>query len=277
MTIKELFVDKSKTLIVNTDLALVLGDLNEAIVLNQLNYWLTINEKAKKNFIDGKYWVYNSYAEWRMNDFPYWSEKTIQRTFSRLENKGVVISANYNKMCIDKTKWYSIDFDVLKTLKNAYEANKTAEEDKMSCREGQNDRPIPEINNKENYFINRLGSVDNDFDNEILKKAKETTDNVMIITGIGYYLKKFKHQTGNPHPNITYKSLYMAIDSIETLLGNLDSIEDFESEQGLIRMIDNHFDTEYSESIDYKLQHFASSKVLEYQARTCRYITGWRD
>lgn len=132
-------------------------------------------------------------------------------------------------------------------------------------------------NNKESYFINRLESVDNDFDNEILKKAKETTDNEMIITGIGYYLKKFKHQTGNPHPNITYKSLYMAIDSIETLLNNLDSIEDFESEQGLIRIIDNHFDTEYSESIDYKLQHFASSKVLEYQARTCRYITGWRD
>ena len=38
MNFNELFVDKSKTLIINTDLALVLGDLNEAIVLNQLNY-----------------------------------------------------------------------------------------------------------------------------------------------------------------------------------------------------------------------------------------------
>ena len=58
MNFNELFVDKSKTLIINTDLALVLGDLNEAIVLNQLNYWLGINKKAGKNFIDDRYWVY---------------------------------------------------------------------------------------------------------------------------------------------------------------------------------------------------------------------------
>lgn len=53
MNLRDLFIDKSKTLIVNTDLALVLGDLNEAIILNQLNYWLEINKKADKNFIDG--------------------------------------------------------------------------------------------------------------------------------------------------------------------------------------------------------------------------------
>ena len=94
MNFSELFVDKSKTLIINTDLALVLGDLNEAIVLNQLNYWLGINKKAGKNFIDDRYWVYNSYSDWKAKDFPYWSEKTIQRTFTRLENKGVVVSAN---------------------------------------------------------------------------------------------------------------------------------------------------------------------------------------
>jgi hypothetical protein len=149
MNLRDLFIDKSKTLIVNTDLALVLGDLNEAIILNQLNYWLEINKKADKNFIDGKYWVYNSYAEWRENDFPYWSEKTIQRTFTRLENKGIVISANYNKMCIDKTKWYSIDFEVLEEMIKAYDSNKISEEDKMSCREGQYDRPIPKNTTKD--------------------------------------------------------------------------------------------------------------------------------
>lgn len=149
MNLRDLFIDKSKTLIVNTDLALVLGDLNEAIILNQLNYWLEINKKADKNFIDGKYWVYNSYAEWRENDFPYWSEKTIQRTFTRLENKRIVISANYNKMCIDKTKWYSIDFEVLEEMIKAYDSNKISEEDKMSCREGQYDRPIPKNTTKD--------------------------------------------------------------------------------------------------------------------------------
>lgn len=155
MNFSELFVDKSKTLIINTDLALVLGDLNEAIVLNQLNYWLGINKKAGKNFIDDRYWVYNSYSDWKAKDFPYWSEKTIQRTFTRLENKGVVVSANYNKLGIDKTKWYTIDTEKLQELVDKFNSdenkmtnrqdNMTDRQDKMTCREGQNDRPLPEI------------------------------------------------------------------------------------------------------------------------------------
>lgn len=155
MNFKELFIDKSKTLIINTDLALVLGDLNEAIVLNQLNYWLGINKKAGKNFIDDRYWVYNSYSDWKAKDFPYWSEKTIQRTFTRLENKGVVVSANYNKLGIDKTKWYTIDTEKLQELVDEFNSdedkmtnrqdNMTDRQDKMTCQEGQCDRPLPEI------------------------------------------------------------------------------------------------------------------------------------
>lgn len=155
MDFKELFIDKSKTLIINTDLALVLGDLNESIVLNQLNYWLEINKKANKHFIDGRYWVYNTYSDWRINNFPYWSEKTIQRAFSRLEKKGIVVSANYNKSGIDKTKWYTIDYDALDKVVKEYNSeqdklsprqdNKSYRQDKMTCPEGQNDEAIPEI------------------------------------------------------------------------------------------------------------------------------------
>lgn len=81
MNFKELFVDKSNLLIVNTKLAVILGDLNQAIVLNQLNYWLEINKAANKHFIEGKYWVYNSYNEWKNNNFPYWSEKQFSESF----------------------------------------------------------------------------------------------------------------------------------------------------------------------------------------------------
>lgn len=177
MNFNELFVDKSKTLIINTDLALVLGDLNEAIVLNQLNYWLGINKKAGKNFIDDRYWVYNSYSDWKAKDFPYWSEKTIQRTFTRLENKGVVLSANYNKLAIDKTKWYTIDTEKLQELVDKFNSdedkmtnrqdNMTDRQDKMTCREGQNDRPLPEINTE---------NIDRDYTTEIKYALSESKD-----------------------------------------------------------------------------------------------------
>lgn len=177
MNFNELFVDKSKTLIINTDLALVLGDLNEAIVLNQLNYWLGINKKAGKNFIDDRYWVYNSYSDWKAKDFPYWSEKTIQRTFTSLENKGVVLSANYNKLAIDKTKWYTIDTEKLQELVDKFNSdedkmtnrqdNMTDRQDKMTCREGQNDRPLPEINTE---------NIDRDYTTEIKYALSESKD-----------------------------------------------------------------------------------------------------
>ncbi len=209
MNFKELFIDKSKTLIVNTDLALVLGDLNEAIVLNQLNYWLEINKKADKNFIDDRYWVYNSYSDWKANDFPYWSEKTIQRAFTRLESKGVVISANYNKLAIDKTKWYTINAKKLQELVDKFNSDKdrmtnqqdnmTDRQDKMTYREGQCDRPLPEntteninrdytteIINKDNTSINIDGEVHTSFSekptaravtrNEMLLKEKDMVD-----------------------------------------------------------------------------------------------------
>lgn len=177
MNFKELFIDKSKTLIVNTDLALVLGDLNEAIVLNQLNYWLEINKKADKNFIDDRYWVYNSYSDWKAKDFPYWSEKTIQRTFTRLENKGVVVSANYNKLAIDKTKWYTINVKQLQELVDKFNSDKnrmtnqqdnmTYRQDKMTCREGQNDRPLPEITTE---------NIDRDYTTENKYALSESKD-----------------------------------------------------------------------------------------------------
>ena len=265
MNFKELFIDKSKTLIVNTDLALVLGDLNEAIVLNQLNYWLEINKKAEKNLVDGKYWVYNSYSDWRINNFPYWSEKTIQRTFTRLENKGVVLSANYNKLAIDKTKWYTIDTKKLQELVDEFNSdedkmtnrqdNMTDRQDKMTCREGQSDRPLPEITteninrdynseitNKDNTSINIDGEVYTSFSekptaravtrDEMLLKEKDMIDRFNNICdsdignsaicdcvkdGFKMYMQLYEIYFRKVHPILTDKTLKSICSVLSTI------------------------------------------------------------
>lgn len=198
MDFKELFINKSKTLIINTDLAMVLSDLNESIVLNQLNYWLEINKKANKHFIDGRYWVYNTYSDWRINNFPYWSEKTIQRAFSRLEKKGIVVSANYNKSGIDKTKWYTIDYDALNKIAKEYNGeqdklsprqdNKSYRQDKMTCPAGQNDRAIPEnttdITNNRDYsseITNINASNSNELEDTINASFSEEKERVRFL------------------------------------------------------------------------------------------------
>ncbi|MDR7318885.1 DnaD domain protein [Brevibacillus nitrificans] len=99
-----------RPLVVDTILAKLLG-LNEAIVLQQVNYWL----HSSQNYRDGRKWVYNTYKQWQ-EQFPFWSEVTIRRIFTGLEKKGILLTANYNEMKADHTKWYSIDHEKLEGM-----------------------------------------------------------------------------------------------------------------------------------------------------------------
>jgi len=71
-------------------LAVAIG-LDEAIVVQQLHYWLNPKRKSGK-IIDGRRWVYNTYAEWRETNFPFWSEIHIKRIFLILEKCGIIVS-----------------------------------------------------------------------------------------------------------------------------------------------------------------------------------------
>lgn len=42
--------------------------LNEAIVLQQINFWLEVNRQNGKNFHDGRYWIYNLIRAWHESD-----------------------------------------------------------------------------------------------------------------------------------------------------------------------------------------------------------------
>ena len=307
MNFNELFVDKSKTLIINTDLALVLGDLNEAIVLNQLNYWLGINRKAGKNFIDDRYWVYNSYSDWKAKDFPYWSEKTIQRTFTRLENKGVVVSANYNKLGIDKTKWYTIDTEKLQELVDEFNSdedkmtnrqdNMTDRQDKMTCREGQCDRPLPEItteNINRDYNSEITGEVHTSVSekqtarvtrqdmqtkkDDMLNRFSEICDNNIENKTVGEvvknafrrYMNLYETYFAKVHPILTDKTLTNVCLSLsnvtDTEHNHFDGTDVYLTDEtgltGLDRMVNEHFRRTHRRETNYSITHFAKSDYL---------------
>lgn len=85
--------------------------LNEAIVLQQIHYWLN----TSKHQHDGKRWIYNSYPKW-IEQFPFWSESTIKRTITSLEKQNLLFVGNYNKAGFDRTKWYSVNYSTLDKL-----------------------------------------------------------------------------------------------------------------------------------------------------------------
>ena len=100
-----------RPLVIQPTLAKLLGSLDEAVILQQIHYWL----EKKTNIKDGRSWVYNSMTDWQ-KQFPWLSLKTVKRRFKSLEDKGLLITANYNQYKFDRTKWYSIDYQNLLKL-----------------------------------------------------------------------------------------------------------------------------------------------------------------
>lgn len=93
-------------------LACAIG-LNEAVIVQQMHYWM----KDSRHFYDSRRWIYNSVAKWQ-KQFPFWSEATIKRALGSLENQGVIVSGNYNRDPRDRSKWYSISYEVLRAIES---------------------------------------------------------------------------------------------------------------------------------------------------------------
>lgn len=96
-------------------LATALG-LEEAIVIQQLHYWLN-NPKNDGRIDDhGNKWIYNTYEEWQEGNFPFWSVDKIQRIFLSLKKQGVIIIRQLDAKRRDMRNFYRIDYDKLCTM-----------------------------------------------------------------------------------------------------------------------------------------------------------------
>lgn len=110
-----------RPLVVLPSLAEALGSVDEAIILQQFNYWLQKSTKIH----DGKRWVYNTLDAW-MAQFPWIKSKTtLKKHLNRLVKLKLVLKGNYNKAGFDRTVWYSIDFQQLELFTAEFEAKKS--------------------------------------------------------------------------------------------------------------------------------------------------------
>ncbi|WP_243291450.1 DnaD domain protein [Bacillus sp. FJAT-47783] len=85
--------------------------LYEAIFLQQLHYWLTKSEHVH----EGRRWVYNSMESWH-EQLPFISVSTIRRMVKKLEEEKIIVTGNFNRSKLDRTKWYTIHYEALNPL-----------------------------------------------------------------------------------------------------------------------------------------------------------------
>lgn len=145
-------------------LAVAIG-LNEAIILQQVHYWL--NPTFNKNYFEGRFWVYNTYEKWQQQ-FPFWGEKTIRRVIANLEDSKVLIS--FITRDFKKTKYYTIDYVRLNELSNV--SAKTAENLGI-LPSGQNDQiDLPKRADRRGQYdqIDRVNLTRSYIDTEITQK-----------------------------------------------------------------------------------------------------------
>lgn len=121
----------------NVALAQRLG-LVQAILLENIYFWVSKNELNEKNIFDGRGWTYNSVRAFS-EQFPYLTEKQVRVALEKMEQDGIILSGNYNKSKYDRTKWYSITDDWRKQLTElgyrfAYSGN-------LKCPNGKIDLP----------------------------------------------------------------------------------------------------------------------------------------
>ena len=131
-------------------LAAALGSADEAIVLQQLHYWLSRTNNVQS---DGHKWVYNSMADW-LKQFPWiQSRARLTRYFEDLEKRGLIITGNFNKAKFDKTKWYRIDYDALTDLEQRLYQNESTSDSKQDNGVSQNESTytnrLPETTTRE--------------------------------------------------------------------------------------------------------------------------------
>ncbi|HHW5024037.1 TPA: DnaD domain protein [Staphylococcus aureus] len=159
--------------------------LNEAIVLQQIHYWLN-NSKHK---YDGKTWIFNSYPKW-IEQFPFWSESTIKRTITSLEKQNLLYVGNYNKAGFDRTKWYSINYfelDILVT--RASGQNDPTMRSKWHDGRGQND-PTNTIDYTETNKHRETDDVSKSF--KYISTNLEIIQNPLKAEQLEHEIKSFK-------------------------------------------------------------------------------------
>lgn len=258
-------------------LATLIG-LNEAIILQQIHYWLCINEKNNNNYINGHYWVYNTYEQWQ-EQFPFWSVTTIRRIITKLENKNLLIADNYNNAGFDKTKWYTINYVALDNIYRTSAQNEHI--DCSDCYIGttQCEQPYTieypknttktTINNTENIEeikgvtpeCDTLYSSSIDYlilEKQIIKSCnRQGMQNYSLcIDIIKYYYALYKATFNQEHPYLSTSAMDKVIEAIQF---GTDIVEDADLDM-YQEMIDQHFKTHYK-NCDYNICHFMTEGV----------------
>ena len=110
-----------------------LTNVNCAIILQNIFYWVEKNKANNIHLHDGKYWTYNSMKAFE-ELFPYLNIRQIRYALQMLEKEGLILTGNFNETCT-RTLWYTITDKALEIItgKSAEILLQPMDEETVSC------------------------------------------------------------------------------------------------------------------------------------------------
>ena len=155
--------------------------LNEAIVLQQIHYWL----RHAKVEHEGKMWIYKTYAEWKDQDFSFWSVDTIKRTVTSLKKQDLLLVSKLSSNSFNRVNHYTVNYDKLAeiTLK---QASKPATTDNSKLPQSEVAESIEHSSNLPSSDSSNLPSSLRDNKETLKENTKESgpapiTDDVIAV------------------------------------------------------------------------------------------------
>lgn len=100
----------------------------EAVMIQHLYFWIAKNQANGRHFYDGRFWTYSS-IEALAKILPYFSAQQIRRLLKKLQDEGILYTANYNKNTWDRTVWYALDNKILRIIEGVDGIDKAAQQE----------------------------------------------------------------------------------------------------------------------------------------------------
>lgn len=226
--------------------------VNEAIVINNFYFWYKKNKANNENFIDGRYWTYNS-VKAMQELFPFWSQPQIKRLMANMVNAGIFHTGCYNKLKFDRTTWYSLSDEVLWFL------GETITETPFS----EIGEPIPIIDsiiNKDNNGVFDKTLCENDYSDK--EKDHLYYNDSEFNEFVDSYFSAYKAKTGNKHPGVYYSQLsrcwYILTHFIEA--NGLEWTDIYELAGSFFRNV---------KQSDHNINHFCTEGILKNRMHEC--------
>lgn len=113
--------------------------VSAAVIFENIAFWIKTNERNGRNIHDGKAWMFSSVASFK-ETFPYFTEKQIRNSLSKLFVCEFLTVGNYNKTQYDRTRWFA-----LTEKGNSFVRNDEKDLPKRANGNARKGEPIPDI------------------------------------------------------------------------------------------------------------------------------------